>query len=334
MIFNCAFLSKVFGMGFFILGIILIIIAVLLCIAAINKAKYAEEKLEESKNITLTKNAEQEEYNNLISSLLEQINDLHRKKDKVNEEIIAMQNLYLQKKQNIEEEIKKNENNLSYAGQQYVAALEKEYTRLEANFDKSMQELKQKENEYKDHLKQYDNEILKAREVLAAHAKAALREQEKKNKLEFYKLNLTPFDLEDIIKLNTIKAVLHQPVILSKLIWSTYFQKQTTEMCNRILGTEKVCGIYRITYIETEQSYIGQSVDVAQRWKDHVKCGLGIDAPATNKLYNAMQNKGVWNFTFELLEACSRDQLNEKEKFWIESYQSNLYGYNSTKGNG
>lgn len=46
-----------------------------------------------------------------------------------------------------------------------------------------------------------------------------------------------------------------------------------------------------------------------------------------------MQSKGVWNFTFELLEICPREQLNEKEKFWIESYQSHLYGFNTTKGN-
>ena len=36
-------------------------------------------------------------------------------------------------------------------------------------------------------------------------------------------------------------------------------------------------------------------MDVAQRWKDHTKCGLGIEAPATNKLYKAMQEDGRGN---------------------------------------
>jgi hypothetical protein len=72
---------------------------------------------------------------------------------------------------------------------------------------------------------------------------------------------------------------------------------------------------------------------VSKRWKDHCKCGLGIDAPSTNALYNAMQKDGVWNFSFELLETCPREQLNEKEAFWISMYQSNKFGYNSTKGN-
>lgn len=314
-------------MYYVIFGTIILIIAFLLFRAAVNKAKFAEQKLEEANNIRITKNTEQEEYNNLISSLLSQINKLTKEKDSINSQISALQNLFLEKKEKIQEQIAANEKNISYAGEQYVAALEKEYKRLESNFDKAMKQLQQQEEDYK-------NQILKMREALAAHSKAALREREKKDKLDFYKLSLSSLDLEDVLKLNSIKPMLHQPVVLSKVIWTTYFQKQTTEMCNRVLGTDKVCGIYKITNIETDQSYIGQSVDISQRWKDHIKCGLGIEAPATNKLYNAMQNKGVWNFTFELLETCPRDQLNEKEKFWIESYQSHLYGYNSTKGNG
>lgn len=104
------------------------------------------------------------------------------------------------------------------------------------------------------------------------------------------------------------------------------------ELCERVLGKKTACGIYKITNLTTEQCYIGQSRDIATRWKDHCKCGLGIDAPVTNVLYNAMQENGVWNFTFELLEECSSEQLNEKEKFWIEMYQSKIFGYNATKG--
>lgn len=45
-----------------------------------------------------------------------------------------------------------------------------------------------------------------------------------------------------------------------------------------------------------------------------------------------MAEEGIWNFTFELLEECSRDKLNEREKYYIDFYKSNLYGYNLTKG--
>ena len=46
-----------------------------------------------------------------------------------------------------------------------------------------------------------------------------------------------------------------------------------------------------------------------------------------------MQQQGLENFTFELLEECSKDELNEKEKFYIELYKSYDYGLNSTRGN-
>ena len=185
-------------------------------------------------------------------------------------------------------------------------------------------------------LKLQEQEVLsslnKLKDSLSAGVQAQLREQEKQDKLGFYKLPISEQHLADIQVLNQIKHSLSQPVILNKLIWTTYFQKTTTELCNRILGVNKICGIYKITNINTQQCYIGQSVDVAQRWKDHVKCGLGIDASATNKLYNNMQKDGVWNFSFELLEQCPRELLNEKEKFWINLYQSDKFGYNSTKG--
>ena len=61
--------------------------------------------------------------------------------------------------------------------------------------------------------------------------------------------------------------------------------------------------------------------NIADRWKEHVKCGLGIDTPA-NKLYAAMQKYGVENFTFELLEDCPRAQLNEREKYYIDLYKT------------
>ena len=171
------------------------------------------------------------------------------------------------------------------------------------------------------------------RDSLNAGVKARLREQAKKEKINFYKLTISDLDLADVKKLENLKLSLHKPVILSKLIWTQYFQKQMTALCDKVLGKETVCGIYKITNLLTEQCYIGQSLDVAKRWKDHCKCGLGIDASATNKLYNAMQKDGVWNFSFELLEKCSKDLLNEKERFWISMYQSDSFGYNIMKGN-
>ena len=180
---------------------------------------------------------------------------------------------------------------------------------------------------------QTQKELNKIKSSLAAGIQARLREQQKKDKLNFYKLSISNADLSDVKMLENLKPSLHKPVVLSKLIWTQYFQKQMTQLCDRVFGKKAICGIYKITDLLTKQCYIGQSVNIQDRMKQHCKCGLGIEASATNKLYNAMQKDGVWNFTFELLEQCPRELLNEKEKFWIQMYQSNKFGLNTMKGN-
>lgn len=77
--------------------------------------------------------------------------------------------------------------------------------------------------------------------------------------------------------------------------------------------------------------YIGQAKNIRERFREHLKCGLGIDTPAANKLYQAMLQEGIDNFTFELLEECATANLNEKESFYIDLYNSYDYGYNSNR---
>lgn len=217
--------------------------------------------------------------------------------------------------------------NSQYAMEQYISSIEEGYNKADADFDKKIE---QKNQEYTKIVSEVDS----IRATLAAATEARIREEEKKGNLDFYKLQITSIELDDIVKLNSIKPMLHNPVVLSKLIWTTYYQKPYKALCSRVLSDITVIGIYKITDLTTEQCYIGQSVDIAKRWSDHIKAGLGIDNNGTNKLYKAMQAHGVHNFTFELLEACDRKNLDEKEKFFIGLYQSDKFGLNATKGNG
>jgi len=62
--------------------------------------------------------------------------------------------------------------------------------------------------------------------------------------------------------LENLKVSFHKPVVLIKLIWTQYFQKQMTDLCNRVFGKKQLCGIYKITNLITEECYIGQSVNI------------------------------------------------------------------------
>lgn len=220
---------------------------------------------------------------------------------------------------------------------EYANALEANYHESEAEYDELIEDLEAAYDERQDELAEMlDNERMeldKISRVRAAAIQAQIKEKEIKEQSAFYCLNISKLDLDDIEVLERIKPKLHQPRILSMLIWSTYYQKPMTSLCNNILTKDTVCGIYKITNQTNDMCYIGQSVDIAKRWKDHAKCGLGIDTPASNKLYKAMQEDGLHNFSWELLQACNRDELDEREKYYIELYQSKEYGYNSTAGN-
>ena len=232
-------------------------------------------------------------------------------------------------------------NRINQEKQQKQKELNDYYENLKQEIDKTYKQYQiTKEEEFNKNIEQLEksrqlveDQLTQIQAVYEAATAARLREQEQQDKKLFYQLQISKNQISDIKKLEEWKDQLYDPTIVSKIIWSSYIIKPASDLCNRVLGSSTVCGIYKITNLITKEVYIGQSVNISDRFKQHIKCGLGIDASATNKLYNNMQEYGVWNFTFELLQKCSRDKLNEKERFWINMYQSNKVGMNITKGN-
>ena len=194
------------------------------------------------------------------------------------------------------------------------------------------QKLEQLELDFKAKQSELQAEITNLSSLRASLIEAQKREEELQQKQDFYRIVLSIDKQEDIDKLLRFSKECHNPQPLRKLIWSEFYLKPFGDLADRILGREKVCGIYKITNLLNKKVYIGQSVDVKTRWSNHIKASLGIDSIAHSKVHDAMAQDGVWNFTFELLEKCDKSMLNEREKYYIGFYQSNLYGYNLTKG--
>lgn len=247
--------------------------------------------------------------------------------------LIELSKTHLTEAQNAAEAVKAS---FQAMEESYAETLDKSYTEKEKEIDNQIMMLEkyynEKQDEYIAETASIKSDLDKIASTRAAAIQAQIKEKEIKEDLSFYCLQVSENDKDDIHTLERIKPNLHQPRILCMLIWSTYFQKPMTALCNNILGTAIVSGIYKITNQETGECYIGQAVDIAKRWKDHAKCGLGIDTPANNKLYKAIQEFGIWHFSWELLEKCPKEQLNEKEAFYIDLYDSKNYGYNSSLG--
>ena len=160
---------------------------------------------------------------------------------------------------------------------------------------------------------------------------AAKREEEKLLEIDKYKILVTDLDLLEINRLRKIAPYFRNARAIYKIIWESYYRNNTTDLINRVIGAGTHTGIYKLTNLKNQKVYIGQAANLADRWKDHIKAGLGIDTP-NNMLYAAMIKDGVENFTFEVLEECERSALNDRETYYIEFYRSQEHGYNMTKG--
>ena len=163
--------------------------------------------------------------------------------------------------------------------------------------------------------------------IFAAAVEANKRKQEMLEQENFYRLQLSEEDLEEVYKLKDISKFLRNKEPLNKVIWKVYYEKPYTDLIGRVIGNKQKTGIYKITNIKNQMCYVGQAVDVSNRWKQHIKRGLGAETPTKNKLYPIMAKEGVENFTFELIEECSPAQLNDREKYWQEFFKAKEFGY-------
>lgn len=317
----------------FIFSIIILFISLCISFKAYQYGKTVKDKQIQASALYKTAQAIQIQKQEQQKAINKEINQLSSKKTKLLNDITSWerQNSIIKEnaKKQIQEQINTYKQKASYEVERYIESLQIQKNNEQINFENQ-------KNQYQNQLNSVKNELDKLKSTRAAAHEALLKQQQVKDNKQKYCLIPNQNDLDDIYKLQRIKKDLHKPRILSMLIWQTYWQPLAKKQFPQILGTAATkTGIYKITNLKTNDCYIGQSLDIYKRWCQHCKCGLGIDTPVGNKLYKAMFQYGLQNFTFELLEECPKDTLtlNEKEKYFIELYDAKNFGYNSTGGN-
>ena len=96
-----------------------------------------------------------------------------------------------------------------------------------------------------------------------------------------------------------------------------------------------MCGIYKITNLVNGKCYIGQSVDIEDRWLKHKTSAFDSNRKEYEyPIYRAIRKYGIDNFSFDVVEKCEEDDLNQLEIYYIDYFQSHFYknGYNLTNG--
>lgn len=78
----------------------------------------------------------------------------------------------------------------------------------------------------------------------------------------------------------------------------------------------KICGIYRIES-PSGRIYIGQSQDCNKRWNQYYK---KLNCKRQHLLYKSFKKYGFNAHVFSIIEECSKEQLNNRERHWQEHY--------------
>ena len=158
-----------------------------------------------------------------------------------------------------------------------------------------------------------------------------LLEQKEQEKV-FWCLQIPESNQEDIHYLiSAVAPRVHSKDIIPKLVWSEYVQRPAQDLMRRA-EIEDTPGIYKITNIRNGKCYVGKSTKVRQRLIDHIKGAIGISSIADQVIHHAMMDEGLWNWTFEKICDCEKDELNEKEKYYIDFFKATEYGYNIRSG--
>lgn len=284
----------------------------------------------------ITENAEAERKNEKLRTemlaLTAKCSSLTEKHDRLQEAISEQQ------KQAEDNANRLYEKSFELANERMSAAADK----MSADFERDKQKLEeeyleimaansewynQKINATTTAIKHAETQLADLSAKVSAATEAAKRQEEMETAQDFYRLNLPDIDIEEIIKLREVTVLLRDSEPLNKVIWKVYYEKPYTDLIGRVVGTGVHTGIYKITNIKSQKCYVGQAADIASRWKQHIKRGIGAEAPTRNKLYPAMLEHGVENFTFEIVEECSRAQLNEREDYWQEYFGAKEFGY-------
>lgn len=294
-----------------ILIFLLIIVSVLCCFFAYwykqESNKNIKKEILNHKIIQQNIKAEHE-----AKTLLEQVQERQKHLDDLNQTF---------------ENLKRNNEKLADAAyKEYSEELEQEYNELFSDLFLHSRELEEQ-------IKQEQENLNSLKEKQLAYLREQQRKEELVTKKDFYRVVLNSAEIDDIKYLREMQNHISRKEVIDKIIWSGYYKPAYDILISHLLEKrDKVSGIYKITCLENEKAYIGQSSDIKTRFSDHLKTALSSSA-TTNKLYQEMRKYQPYNFTFEILEEVPRDKLDERERYWIDFYSTKEFGLNITKGN-
>lgn len=264
--------------------------------------------------ITITKAELLENYNKLLEQQKNLLKDI-KEKETFNDSLFKIREEELNRiiEEKKKEGIKRINAELDKIHQDKLTMLNAEYIQFESD----QQEVKRKTLVEIGEIMNLLDDYRSQREAVNS---AILREKELKEKEDFYKIIIPEYDQEDMEVLKTIGPRLRNREALNRLIYDVFVKRPLNELIKRVTNGKEISGIYKITYIKTGEAYIGKTTNISTRWQNHIKTACGLEGAARTTFHNRLEQDGIWNYTFEILEEVPKDKLSEREKFYIELY--------------
>ena len=330
---------------YFIFICIIIFIIFLSRKKSVQQAKEFDQLIENYKQSGINKYI-QENKEKLEFEIRYDLKRLEEQRDQVSAEIVGKQTALQEissKVKTYEEQLRNmaltnakryEETLMNIAKDKVKAEQEKMQKAAQESFEKTMAEMDVQAEAARTQIETLTKEIAEYSAKQIAINEAILRQRALEEQQDFCRICLTPEAKSDISYLISIIPNLKNPIALYKLIWSEYIQKQFNQMLKNVLGaTDPRNVIYSITNLKTNEIYIGKTkAEVSKRWSEHIKSSLNIGTIKSAKIHEALYNH--WDeFTFAVVEKVPLEEnLSMREKFYIDFYQSNIYGYNLKSG--
>lgn len=255
----------------------------------------------------------------IVDGLNDQKKELNNDIATRTENVEKLKSLY----QTVEDEYKKK---YMAERKEWLDERQAEYISMQEDFVDQFRE----ENKKKlDVAQELTERITDLRAKVAAATQVAKQHAEEDDFDRYHSVELGDSAKADIRRIEDVLGFISDEAgsAIAKVIWKVYYEKPVSDLCGRVVGGKRRTGIYKITNTNTQMCYVGQAVDIAERWKQHIKRALNAEPRTQNKLYPAMYKEGIENFTFEIVEECDQSKLNEREDFWQDFYKAKEYGY-------
>lgn len=267
-----------------------------------------------------------------------QLNNLDNEIKRFNEVLKEKEKRYEEVNQDLETYRKGKINEIDSAGAEYEKrkrleieqALKQRELQANSDFNNHIDSYIAQKAQMQSEIEKIKSELEEERTKRAAINEEILRQKQLEEQQDFFRIQLDPNDKDDVEILRSVAPRLRHPEAINKVIWSAYYQKPLAELRKRV--AIEGSGIYKITRLKTGEIYIGQAVNISDRWSNHCKSALGVGTLASSQLHRVMKEDGPEQFTWEVLEETPKDKLKERESYYIDFYDSKTYGLNTIRG--